>query len=289
MPTPEPSPLEALQSALEARIDADVTTTLGPLAALRDALVAYETAIRDQLARDAFAAIPEIATAIPAPDVPAAGLAVLTALRAAARAYQAPPAALARTALETALVVVGGGREGGYCWGGGSATRALRPSRYAIPPRPVYARQMPETPARSKYLSYKFAFDRMRAAHAAGFTIESATLAESVIADRILSFLLARGETLKAAERTPFDTLLKKLAPHLTGGEKFTMAELVRFKDERNAAVHAVAKSVPGQAPMKVDDFVAVAARASDLGQTLARQVADWVKREKRARVSTDR
>lgn len=176
MPTPEPSPLDALQSALEARVADEVTTTLGPLAALRDALVAYETAIRDQLARDAFAAIPEIATAIPAPDVPAARLAVLTALRAAARTYQAPPAAIARTALETALVVErvardparadarrrrfrprpwardGGahGGERGRCRGprvswergtAGGTLRALDPGRARRPPRPLGRRE----------------------------------------------------------------------------------------------------------------------------------------------------
>ena len=280
-----PSPLDALQSALEARIDADVTTTLGPLAALRDALVAYETAIRDQLARDAFAAIPEIATAIPAPDVPAAGLAVLTALRAAARAYQAPPAALARTALETALVVVGGGREGGrLLLGRRSATRALRLSRYAFPPRPVYAPRMPDTPARTKYHSYKLAFDEMRRASEQGCPLHTVALAESILSDRILSFLLSRGETFRGGTETPFGTLLKKLEPHLTGREKFTLAELEAFRRDRNAAVHGLTKSLPGAAPMTVDEFRVVAQRAADNGRTLAREVADWVKAQKRPR-----
>lgn len=98
MGTRPPPAFAALQSALEAQIEADVATTLGPLLALREALDAYETAVREQVTRDTLAALPELATARPAPDVPAARRAVLAALREAAGVFQASPAALARIA-----------------------------------------------------------------------------------------------------------------------------------------------------------------------------------------------
>lgn len=95
---PEPTTLAALQEALEARIEADVTTSLGPLADLLQALRAYETAVREQLTRDAFAEFPGLATSLPAPDVPAARQRVLAALRAAARVHPGEPVALPRSA-----------------------------------------------------------------------------------------------------------------------------------------------------------------------------------------------
>lgn len=142
---------------------------------------------------------------------------------------------------------------------------------------------MPDTPARSKYLSYRFAFDEMRRASEQGFALHTITIAESILSDRILSFLLSRGETLRAGAETPLGTLVKKLEPYLLGSEKFTVAELEAFRRDRNEAVHALTKSMPGAAPMKIADFLVVAQRAADNGRELARQVSDWVKKEKRA------
>ena len=55
---------------------------------------------------------------------------------------------------------------------------------------------MPNTPARSKYLSYTFAFDEMRRASEQGFPLHAIAIAESILSDRILSFLLSHGEAV---------------------------------------------------------------------------------------------
>ena len=63
----------------------------------------------------------------------------------------------------------------------------------------------PTTPTNgnhAKYLSYRLARDRMKAAIEADFPLEAVTIAESLITDRLLSFVNFHGAGFRG-KRTP--------------------------------------------------------------------------------------
>lgn len=129
--------------------------------------------------------------------------------------------------------------------------------------------------------SFAWAFKRMKDAHEAGYYIEAAAVAESVISDRIHSVLLAKGEKLPVMKDgfPKFATLVKAVGKHLRGTEGFTVEELECFRENRNAAIHQVAKSKPGDPTVPIEHFLEKAKAAASDGKRLAREVVEWYRK----------
>lgn len=129
----------------------------------------------------------------------------------------------------------------------------------------------------TKYWSYKEAFDRMESAQKQGFFLEVVTIAESIISDRLLSFLWQRNilDPSKHDVNTGFSTLIKKWKAD--DGADTTLAEKVdTWREKRNIVVHSIVKSIPGTEHSDIDDFLAQAEKTATEGKELAEEVRTW-------------
>ena len=144
----------------------------------------------------------------------------------------------------------------------------------------------------------------MKAALEAGFYFEVITIAESIIADRLISYLARPGGpgriekyTKKSGEEEwpGFYALIKAWELEFKDGIEVrssavreraggNLVEAVNsWREARNAAIHAIAKSDPGEAPEKpITSFVEDAMRTAELGRLLASEVDNWHRRMKR-------
>ena len=131
-----------------------------------------------------------------------------------------------------------------------------------------------------KHTSFAWATQQMKAAHAAGFHLEAIALAESSLRDRIWSYLHGTAAVQLGANHATVGALAKHAVfvaanPELSG-------RTVQWGKNRNAVIHAVVKSPPGQAPMPIADYRSLAASTAAEGIELVRLVGNWHKREKR-------
>ena len=133
----------------------------------------------------------------------------------------------------------------------------------------------------SKYLSYKAAWERINAASAAGFSFEVVTLCESIISNRLLSFVLGVAGNPRITERTDFHQLIrewrKRANPHpkaRNGDDLISKVDI--WRKERNKVVHGMTKSLPGAPTEPVTTFVQRAQAAANEGIRLAKEVQVW-------------
>jgi len=136
-----------------------------------------------------------------------------------------------------------------------------------------------------KAMSYAEAWRRIRDAQAAGFYFEVVTLCESIISDRLLSYIV--GKHGKANERTNFHDLIKKW--EVLAGDGVPVFESVplpkavdQWRKRRNEVVHGLVKSEPGKPTQRVGQFLACAEDAADIGRKLADEVSKWHKKQLR-------
>lgn len=141
---------------------------------------------------------------------------------------------------------------------------------------------------KAKEMSYRVVWERIKAANNDGFHIEAIALSESIIADRLLSFVLGVDSSSKLTTRSPFKSLIdawRKLA-----ASKCLCLEDKTFEDlgaavaewsaKRNNAIHGLVKSVPGTPTVDVDSFISDAKKAAAEGALLARKVSTWHKKQ---------
>lgn len=131
----------------------------------------------------------------------------------------------------------------------------------------------------SKGASFSYAFKRINDSIKAEYYLEAVTLAESIISDRLLSFVQHHKKTTNV--KTPFYKLIRL-------GEKYNKVSFTNKKGielfdalnswriERNKCIHSVAKSEPGQPTRPVDEFVNKSKEAAINGKALARLICDW-------------
>ena len=136
----------------------------------------------------------------------------------------------------------------------------------------------------TKYESYKFAFDQIDLAIEKGFYREAITIEESIIADRLISYLQLNGKKVN----TKF-TLGKCLDPLKHFDCDFSIKEsndfrvdLNRWWDKRNECLHAIVKSNRGDPTIEVEEFLEIARATALQGNILSRRIADWAKSQKR-------
>jgi hypothetical protein len=140
----------------------------------------------------------------------------------------------------------------------------------------------------AKYLSYAEAWARIRLAIKQGFFLEAVTVEESIISDRLTSYLVKNCEfdpanrglrtlqnlaglwakTVRAQAKTS-SRLLEQLDELQQGIEEWRIA--------RNDVVHGLVKSRAGRGDDHIQGFLWRAHQAAKEGQVLARSVSNWV------------
>lgn len=136
----------------------------------------------------------------------------------------------------------------------------------------------------AKYLSYKEAWRRMKAAVGGGYYFEAVAIQESMICDRLGSYL-SRVGSLPKDQRfvrliTSWSASLEEPIKYKCG--KDLSRDVDEWRKKRNTIIHGLVKSAPGHPTQDVDDFLEMAKLAAEEGAVLARAVCDWQKKMSR-------
>jgi hypothetical protein len=135
----------------------------------------------------------------------------------------------------------------------------------------------------AKYLSYKKAWERINFALDSNFYLEAITIEESIISDRLLSYLLGISPTLNLSTKSSMGELIKqwrKMAgSKLIGTEGSDLGKLAdEWRKKRNSAVHGIVKSSPGTSTIDPSDFFELARQTAIEGYQLTRKIQNWHK-----------
>jgi len=141
----------------------------------------------------------------------------------------------------------------------------------------------------NKYFSYREAWGRIKRAQAYGYHLEAITLEESIIADRLISFLASAGkiEGNSKIERHSLAHLIQRwfeLVPEPIPSKYFPDLRVAAdgWRQRRNKVVHGMVKSAPGASHDDVLNFLEEAASVAVQGDALARAITDWGTRFKK-------
>jgi hypothetical protein len=111
------------------------------------------------------------------------------------------------------------------------------------------------------------------------FYLEAITIQESIITDRLLSFVIRK----KLLDTTDSKLLIQNISlNNLTKLSKVyfdddaLITELDEFRFSRNECIHAMVKSYPGNPTQKVSQFQKLARETSLSGKILTRRVDAW-------------
>ena len=131
-----------------------------------------------------------------------------------------------------------------------------------------------------KHDSYTLAYDRIAEALEQGFPLEAIAIEESIIADRLVSYLVFRNVTSPPINN--FGKLIEFAEKHSESSNALFFEQVRTWKNGRNSMLHGIVKSMPGTAPAtKAEDFIAEARRLAEEGLKLTRVVQNWQKRQK--------
>lgn len=137
-----------------------------------------------------------------------------------------------------------------------------------------------------KYLSYRAAYAMMNKAIDLGFYLEAITIQESIISDRLLSFIIGKGikniseKDMHKSEANLF--ALIKLTTNFMPDDPSLVNALDQFRIDRNRCVHLLVKSFPGKPTIDVKDFIALAKQTSENGKKLTRRVLLWHNKQRK-------
>lgn len=137
---------------------------------------------------------------------------------------------------------------------------------------------------KSKYLSYKKAWEQINAALDQGFFLEAITIEESIISDRLLSYILGVEPKAKLDIKSGLGKLISHWRKHagklLIQSDNSDLGEITDiWRTKRNSAVHGLVKSTPGTPTTQPDDFLELARQTAEDGKTLARKIQNWHKK----------
>ena len=138
--------------------------------------------------------------------------------------------------------------------------------------------------------SFSYAFIRIKQSIENEYYLEAVTIAESVISDRLLSFV--KPKIKKFDITTQFYKLIRaaKKLNTIKLNKKNDMDlfdALDDWRKERNRCVHALAKSEPGYETISVEDFQKMTKKCAIQGKDLARQVCNWHRKAKKINLNT--
>ena len=138
----------------------------------------------------------------------------------------------------------------------------------------------------NKYLRYREAWTRIKEAMNDGYYFEAVTLEESIICDRLISYLEGRGVT--CVDYQSFDYLIKAWErdtgsiPISEGNISNLQKSVCEWKQLRNKVVHEMVKSCPDTGLDDIQSFMEEARCAAEEGAKLARAVDNWQRRVKK-------
>ena len=138
---------------------------------------------------------------------------------------------------------------------------------------------------KEKYLSYREAWARIKQSQACGFYLEAITLVESIISDRLTSYLQGTGK-ISGKKLLSFRSLIEKwkeTTPPITiGAYQDLQTEVDNWRVKRNKIVHGMVKSEPGRATENIINFLEEAKSVARKGEKLAKAVSNWHKQQLR-------
>jgi hypothetical protein len=139
----------------------------------------------------------------------------------------------------------------------------------------------------AKYSSYKEAWERIKEAQSAGHYLEAITLEESIISDRLISYLMGVGGIPRSDKflTKPFALFISAARKHvkypiLYHGHSDLLADIDTWRKERNFLIHEFVKSMPGEPTLLVIDVIEKAAAIAKTGAVLARGISDWHRKQ---------
>jgi len=138
---------------------------------------------------------------------------------------------------------------------------------------------VPELKNKLKGMSFAYAYSRINQAIKQEFYLEAITLSESILSDRLLSFVKSHDK--KVGVNTTLKQLISKARTFSIESEVSPMDlemfdEIDEWRDKRNKCVHSAAKSEPGVPTISVEEFVAMARESAVEGKRLSRKISDW-------------
>jgi hypothetical protein len=147
------------------------------------------------------------------------------------------------------------------------------------------------------YERYRASWERIKGSLEAGYYFEAIAIEESIISNRLTSFLHGVGDVSEAeaagvdAKGKPyflsFNDLIsrwrKRVKQDVTWESRLDLInEVDGWRLQRNKALHALAKSFPGKEPeVGTEEFIAMAKQTAIAGAELARAVSNWHKRQR--------
>ena len=142
-------------------------------------------------------------------------------------------------------------------------------------------------PNYEKFHAHRLAHERMKAAFNAGYPLETITIAESIITDRILSHANFHGAGLNP-DVTPLGPSLKHFRAHPgvvdPSGQEELAERMQAWSRTRNQTLHGIAKSAQGEGPaVSAEDFVDHAFEVARSGMDLVASVKRWIDAEMKA------
>jgi hypothetical protein len=143
----------------------------------------------------------------------------------------------------------------------------------------------------AKFLSYAEAWARIRIAVRQGFFFEAVAIQESILSDRLTSFLV------KTCGSDPSHKALGKLndligmwgkqAKQRACEDNSRLREIDELQHQldawraaRNEVIHGLVRGRQVQSEDRVEDFLTMAQQVARDGETLARLISRWVRRE---------
>jgi hypothetical protein len=130
----------------------------------------------------------------------------------------------------------------------------------------------------TKGASFTYAFRRINESIRHEFYLEAVTLAESIISDRLLSYVKSRD--VRVSKNTSLKQLIDKAKKLNATADSINseydlplLLELDEWRVNRNKCVHSVAKSEPGEPTITIDEFLSLAKKSANDGKDLARRV----------------
>jgi hypothetical protein len=142
----------------------------------------------------------------------------------------------------------------------------------------------------NKYFSYREAWVRIKKARGYGFYLEAITIEESIITDRLVSYLVRVGEIKPGAqiERQSLGQLIQCWIKRVSDPipDKYfgdLRPAIDDWRRRRNRMIHAMVKSAPDADHGDVRAFLEEAELVAMQGEALARALTDWVRKTTRA------
>jgi predicted type IV restriction endonuclease len=146
------------------------------------------------------------------------------------------------------------------------------------------------TPNKAKGQSYAEAWRRIKQANENGYHFEAVAICESIISDRLLSYVLGKAPDSSANTRTALFDLIAEWRRLSAPKNKTTIAEYAEtllliqkvddWRIERNTVLHGLVKSMPGTATPEVEPVILKARKTANNGAALARAVLVWHRKQ---------